>query len=159
MSDQVSNLFQDQIFFLQGQVFLRDGNLDRNFNKFADIPVNTISATRSDMGTRNFQSDIFRHIAASDSLGNAIQDHGEIYDIAHHASNILLAGTREMSHLVMLLLGVHSPPSVDIANPIRELVSRSVPLRTKGNSIGKTYPLIANTLTSSMRHQPAQLDL
>ena len=88
MSDQVDNLFQDQIF-------LRDGKPDREClcNKAADVPVNTIPAARSDMGPHNLQTGIFCHVTTS-CPENVVQDHGEVYDVAHHASNILLAGNQ-----------------------------------------------------------------
>jgi hypothetical protein len=91
LSDQVDDLLQDQIF-------LRDGKPDREclVDKAADVPMNTIPATGSDMGTHNLQSSIFCHVTTS-CPGNVVEDHGEIYDVAHHASNILLAGKQEES--------------------------------------------------------------
>ncbi len=91
MSDQVDGLLQDQIF-------LRDGKPDREClgNKAADVLVNTIPAARSDMGPHNFQSGIFCH-ATTSCPENVVHDHGEVYDVAHHASNILLAGMQEES--------------------------------------------------------------
>ena len=89
MSDQVDNLLQDQIF-------LRDGDRGYLGNKAADVPVNTIPAARSDMGPHNLQSGIFCH-ATTSCPENVVHDHGEVYDVAHHASNILLAGMQEES--------------------------------------------------------------
>jgi hypothetical protein len=56
--------------------------------------VNTVPAAGSDMITHGLQSGNFRHIACS-SPEDGIQDHGEVYDVTHHASNILLADVRE----------------------------------------------------------------
>jgi hypothetical protein len=85
LSDQVDNLFQDQIF-------LRDGKPDREClgDKAADVPVNTILATRSDMSPHNLQTGIFRHVTTS-CPENVVQNHREVYDVAHHASDIFLA--------------------------------------------------------------------
>ena len=89
MSDQVDNLFQDKIF-------LWDGKPDREClgNKAANVPMNAIPAARSDMGPHNLQNRIFCHVTTS-CPENIVQDHGEVYDVAHHASNILLAGKQE----------------------------------------------------------------
>jgi hypothetical protein len=86
---QVDNLLQDQISF-------RGGRPDRKRlgNKAADVLVNTIPAARSDMRPHNLQSSIFCHVTTS-CPENAVQDHGEVYDVAHHASNILLADMQE----------------------------------------------------------------
>ena len=54
----------------------------------------TVPAAGSDVGTHGLQSGNFRHISCG-GLEDGIQDHGEIYDVTHHASNILLAGVRE----------------------------------------------------------------
>jgi hypothetical protein len=56
--------------------------------------VNTIPAAGSDMGIHGLHSGIFRHIACG-GPENGIQDYGEVYDVTHHASNILLASVRE----------------------------------------------------------------
>jgi hypothetical protein len=135
LPDQGDNLLQDE-------VLMRDGKPDRKClcNKAADIPVNTIPAARSDMGTRSLQSGIFRHIASA-FPENIIQDHGEVYDVTHHASNILLAAMRGLSQL-LILLDVYSPPPIYIVNPNSEVVSRHVPVRTIGNSIRRTSLLI-----------------
>ena len=91
MSDQVDN-------FLQDEIFLWDGKPDREClrDEAADVPVNTIPAARSDMGPHNLQSSIFCHVTTS-CPENVVQDHGEVYDVAHHASDILLAGKQEES--------------------------------------------------------------
>ena len=88
MPDQVDNLLQDQVVVRIEPVrkCLR--------NKPPDILVNTVPVARSDMGLHNHQSDIFCHIA-SRCPKHLIQDHDEVHDITHHASNILLPGTRE----------------------------------------------------------------
>ena len=56
--------------------------------------MNTIPVVRSDMLIHNFQSVVIRYVA-SVRLGNFVQDYVEVYDIAHQASNIFLAGERE----------------------------------------------------------------
>ena len=91
LSDQVDNLLQDQIF-------LGHGKPDREClgYKAADVAVNTIPAARSDMGPHSLQSSIFCHDATS-CPEHVVQDHGEVYDVAHHASDILLAGKQEES--------------------------------------------------------------
>ena len=130
MSDQVDNFFQDQIF-------LRDGKPDRKClgNKAADVPVNTIPAARSDMGPHSLQSGIFCHVTTS-CPENLVQDRGEVYDVAHYASNIFLAGKQEESEQlvgdILVTVGVHSPASIYVVNPIREFVSRYIPV-TIGN--------------------------
>ena len=89
MLDQVDDLLQDQVFLRgakPGCKCLR--------NKVADILVNPIPVTRSDMGARGLQSDIFRHIA-SRCPENPIQDRSEVYDVTHHTLYILLAGMIE----------------------------------------------------------------
>ena len=94
--------------------------------------MNTIPAARSDMGPHNLQSGIFCHVTTS-CPENAVQDHCEVYDVAHHASNVLLASKQEESEqLHDSILGDHSPASIYIVNPIRELVSRYIPV-TIGN--------------------------
>ena len=55
--------------------------------------MDTVPAAGSDMGIHRLQSGIFRHIACGGPK-EGIQDHGEVYDVTHHASNILLAGVR-----------------------------------------------------------------
>ena len=89
--DQVDNLLQDQII-------LWGGKPDREClgNKFAYVLVNIIPAARSEMGPHNPQSVIFCHITTS-CPENVIQDNGEVYNVAHHTSNILLAGEQEGS--------------------------------------------------------------
>ena len=150
--DQVDDLLQER-------VVLRDGKPARKClcNKAADTQVNAIPAPRSDMGSHNIQSGISCRIAC-DCPENTIQDHGEVYDVTHHASNIFLAGSKRLSHLAIILCA-YSPPSIFIINPIRELVGGSVPVRTIGNSICWTSPLIVRTLTPAMCRQLARLDL
>ena len=48
------------------------------------------------MGNHDLQSGIFCH-ATIGRPENAVQDHREVYDVAHHALNILLAGKEEES--------------------------------------------------------------
>ena len=100
MSDQVDNLLQ--------------GCLG---SKAADVLVNIIPAARSDMGPHNFQSRIFCHVATS-CPKNVVQDHGEVYDVAHHASNILLADMQETEQPVgetsrysLTCLDIHRKPN------------------------------------------------
>jgi hypothetical protein len=113
LSDQVYNLLQDQIF-------LWDSKPDREClrHKAAYVPVDTISAAGSDMGAHNPQSGIFCYIATS-CPENIIQDHGEVYDVAHHASDILLAGKQaeneqlvgDTSRCSLTCLDIHRKPS------------------------------------------------
>jgi len=93
LSDHVNNLLQDQIFL--------DDKSDREClgNKAADVPVNTIPAARSDMGHHGLESGIFCHVTTS-CPENVVQDYGQVYDVAHHASNILLADMQETEQLV-----------------------------------------------------------
>ena len=102
--------------------------------------MNTVPAARSDMATHSLQCGIFCHIA-SGCPRYPIQNHGEIYDVTHYTSNILLSSMQKTEPASMLL-GAPSPLSIYIVNPIRELVSRSVPVRTIGNSITGHLPLI-----------------
>jgi hypothetical protein len=90
LPDQVDNLLQDQ-------VFLRVGEPVRKClcNKPPDILVNTVPAARSNIGLHNHQSDIFCHDIASRCPKHLIQDHDEVYDVTHHALDILLPGMRE----------------------------------------------------------------
>ena len=126
--DQVDNLHQDQISF-------RGGRPDRKRlgNKAEDVLVNTIPAARSDMRPHNLQRGIFCHVTTS-CPQNVVHDHGKVYDVTHHASNILLAEMQETEQAAGDTLGIHSPASICIVNPIRELVSGYIPV-TIGNSI------------------------
>jgi hypothetical protein len=91
LTDQVDNLN-----LLQHQISFREGKpgRERLGNKAVDVPVNAIPAARSDMSPYNLQSGIFCHVTTS-CPENVVQDHGEVYDVAHHASNILLADMQE----------------------------------------------------------------
>ena len=84
LSDQVDNLLQDQISF-------RGSRPDRKrlCDKVEDGLVNTIPAARSNMSPHNFQSRICCNVTTS-RPENAIQDHGEVHDVACHASNVFL---------------------------------------------------------------------
>jgi hypothetical protein len=80
--------------------------------------VNIVPAAGSDMGTHGIQSGSFRHTARG-SPGDGIQDHGEVYDVTHHASNILLAGERETEQPVrdismysLTCLDIHRQPNL-----------------------------------------------
>ena len=86
--DQINDL-------LQNQVSLRNGKSDREGlrNKAADISVNPIPATRSDVPIRCRLDVTGRHIVSSDPE-HVIQDDGKVYNVAHHASDILLANTQ-----------------------------------------------------------------
>ena len=88
LSNQVSNLLKDQILFRS------KSNRECLRNKAADVPVNIIPAARSDMRIHNLQNSIFRHVTTA-CPENVIQDYSEVYDVAHHASDILLAGKQE----------------------------------------------------------------
>ena len=74
--------------------------------------MNVIPVIRSEMVFHNFQSVIVRYIA-SGRLGNLVQDHVEVHDIAHQASNIFLTGERESYEAVTTLLGVRSLTSLE----------------------------------------------
>ena len=57
--------------------------------------MNTSLVVRPDMLIHDLQSVNVRYVAtSSSSLGNLVQDDVEVYDIAHQASNIFLAGER-----------------------------------------------------------------
>ena len=117
--------------------------------------MNVIPAARSYMGICNFQSDTVSRTA---TFENPIQNHGEVYDVAHHASNVLLAVMRETEPLA-ILLRVYSPSSIYIVNPISELVRGSVPVGTISNSIRQYLRILRDTPTSAMRRQLARLVL
>jgi hypothetical protein len=111
-SDQADDILQDQIFFLGWKS-------DRKClcNEAADIPVNTIPAARSDMGIYNLQSSTSCH-ATIGCPENVIQDHGEVHDVAHHASNIFLANMHETEQPVgdtsrwsLTCLDIHHKPN------------------------------------------------
>jgi hypothetical protein len=91
LSDQVVDLFQENIS-------VRDSrpNRERLGNKAADIPVNIISAARSDMGPHNLQSGIFCHVTTG-CPENVVQDHGKVYNVTYHTSNIFLADRQRLS--------------------------------------------------------------
>ena len=119
LPDQVDNLLQDQ-------VFLWGSKSDWKFicNKAADILVNTIPTARFDIGIHSLQSGIFCH-TASGCLGNIIQDQGEVYDVTHHALNILLAVMQEAESLgdaftrPLTSLDIHRKPNLRTCPRIR----------------------------------------
>lgn len=108
------------------------------------------------MSTHGLQGGNFRHTACG-SPEDGIQDHGKVYDVTHHASNILLAGERLSSQLATFLC-VHLPASISIVNPICELLFRYIPV-TIGNHFTGHFYLLKNTLTSAVHHQSASPDL
>jgi hypothetical protein len=89
LPDQINNL-------LQNQISLRHVESDREClrNKAVDIPVNPILAPRTDVPIHSSLSIVGRHTATT-SPEYVIQDDGDVYDVAHHTSNILLADMRE----------------------------------------------------------------
>ena len=89
MSDKLDSPLQDQIFFRGGRP-----DRERPSNKVGDVLVNTIPAARSDMRPHNLQSSILCHVTTS-YPENVVHDHGEAYNVAHYASNILLADMRD----------------------------------------------------------------
>ena len=109
--DQVDDLLQDQIFLRK-----RGRNRDNATDKIADILVDMVPAARHDMRILNLQSGFACH-KASDGLEYPIQDHCEIYDVTHHALDILLAGMRETEPLAiasacpLTFLDIHYPPN------------------------------------------------
>jgi len=139
LSDQVDNL-------LQNQIFLWDGKSDREClgNKAADVPVDTIAAAGSHVGVNNLQSCIFCHVTTS-CPENVVQDRGEVYNVAHHASNIFLAGRQEESeHLVgdtfgcsLACLDIHRKP-----NPRACLQKHSIHYRRMNSLEKSTYDVI-----------------
>ncbi len=88
MPDQVNNL-------LQNKISLRHGKSDRKCltNKAADLPMNPIPSTKFELPIDSQLKGIDWH---KTRIGpeNVVQDYGEVYNIAHYASNILLAGMR-----------------------------------------------------------------
>ena len=56
--------------------------------------MNSTSAARSDMGPHNLQNGIFCHVTTC-CPEILVQDHHVVYDVAQHASNILLADIQE----------------------------------------------------------------
>ena len=85
MSDHVDYLLQDEI--------LLDGKPDREClgNKAADVSVDAILAARPRMSHHDLESGIFCHVTAS-CPENVVQYYGKVYYVAHHASDVLLAG-------------------------------------------------------------------
>ena len=61
--------------------------------------MDTVPEVGTDMSTHRLQNGIFRHIAGG-GPEDVIQDHGEVHDVTHHTSNILLAAARETKQLV-----------------------------------------------------------
>ena len=94
LPNQVDNHLQDQVF-LRGVLRGVKPGWKCLCDKSANILVNATPAASFDVVIYNLFSDIFYCIRlASGGYENAIQNHGEIYDIAHHATNTLLAGVR-----------------------------------------------------------------
>jgi hypothetical protein len=89
LPDQINNL-------LQNQVSLRHVESDREClrNKAVDIPVNPIPAPGTDVPIHGSLSVVGRHTATT-SPEYVIQDDGDVYDVSHHTSDILLADMRE----------------------------------------------------------------
>jgi hypothetical protein len=89
LPDQINNL-------LQHQVSLRHCESDRErlSNKTLDISVNPIPVARVDMPIDGRLNVVAGHIARG-CPKYTIQDDGEVNDVAHHTSNIFLAGMRE----------------------------------------------------------------
>src|SRR6266851_7422289 len=89
LPDQINNL-------LQHKVSLRHHKSNREClrNNAVDIAVNPIPAPRPDVPIHSHLSVVVRHIVST-SPKYVIQDDGEVYNIPHHTSNILLADKRE----------------------------------------------------------------
>ena len=117
--DQVHNLRQDP-------VSLRNRRFSRKClcNKVADIPVNPLPATRAAVPIHSPPSIVGCHITGG-CPKNVIQDHREVYDVAHQALDILLADMRVRLRQVKGLVRVYSPRSINIVNPFCGLAPRS----------------------------------
>lgn len=87
--DQINNLLQHQVSLRH-----RESDRERLGNKAVDISVNPIPAARVDMPVDGRLNDVAGYIARG-CPKYIIQDGGEVDDIAHHTSNIFLAGMRE----------------------------------------------------------------
>jgi hypothetical protein len=110
--DQADDILQDQIIFR-----VRKSDRKCLCNKAANIPVNTIPAARSDMAIHNLRSGTSCY-ATTSCPENVIQDHGEVYNVAHHASNIFLADMYEIEQPVgdtsrwsLTCLDIHHKPN------------------------------------------------
>ena len=121
LPDEIDNPLHDNILLclgkLRGHTLLRPVRECR-LDKAAYVLVNTIPVAGSDMGAHNPQSRIFCYTATS-CPEDIVQDHGEVYDVAHQASNILLAGKQaENEQLVgdtircsLTCLDIHRKPN------------------------------------------------
>ena len=89
LPDQINNLLQHQI-----SLWHRESDRERLSNKAVDISVNPISAARVDVSIHCRLNVIGGHTARN-CPKYVIQDDGEVYDVAHHTSNIFLASVRE----------------------------------------------------------------
>ena len=87
--DQIVNLLQDQVFSRH-----RKSHPERLRNKAGDVPVNPVPAARTRVNIHGHLNDVVRHTACIYPK-YAIQDNGEVYDVAHHTSYVLLADVRE----------------------------------------------------------------
>ena len=110
--DQADDILQDKVFY-------RGCNSIRTClcNNAADIPVDTIPAARSNMDIHNLQSGIFCHVTTC-CPENIVQDHGKVYNVAHHASNISRADMHETEQPVgdtarwsLTCLDIHRKPN------------------------------------------------
>jgi hypothetical protein len=95
--DQLDNLLQYLVFLPVG----KSGRICL-CNKGTDVSVNTIPAARYDVLIHNVQSIIVCHITNA-CLANIVQNHVEVNNVTHQASNNLLSGKHESDWAVTIL--------------------------------------------------------
>ena len=87
--DQINNSLQYQIL-----PWHRKSDGECLCNEAPDVTVNRISAPRSLVPIDDLQRLLWCHVASSHPK-DAIHDHCQIYDVAHHAADILWANRQK----------------------------------------------------------------
>jgi hypothetical protein len=133
LSDQINNL-------LQNQVSLRHRKSDREClrNEAVDVPMNTIPAARTHVPIHCRLSLVYRHTAPAQPE-YAIKDDGEVDDIAHHTSNILLAGVRVCVRQINGNCRRFSPASIYVVHPFSKVRTCGTKIRYFLNTVRVTH--------------------